>query len=149
MNEWLNKGPEVVQSASQISPSSLTPHISNSGEISFDGPPGFYTPTKNLVALAQAATFCGEGPSQPKSSAKKRWLRQAISEDQCDSPCSRPESPPLSEPVAPPKKRRLPRESVSADGTPPTTPTRTSPPLMHFKVNIAHSFSNFVCKLLP
>jgi len=57
-------------------------------------------------------------------SAKKRWLRQAISEE-CDSPNSRPESPPLlSEKVAPPKKRRIARESLSSENyTPPTTPT--------------------------
>ncbi|XP_019886348.2 uncharacterized protein LOC105276642 isoform X3 [Ooceraea biroi] len=57
-------------------------------------------------------------------SAKKRWLRQAISEE-CESPNSRPESPPLlSEKVAPPKKRRIARESLSSENyTPPTTPT--------------------------
>lgn len=61
-------------------------------------------------------------------SAKKRWLRQAISEE-CDSPNSRPESPPsLSETVAPPKKRRIARESLSSDNyTPPTTPTMLLP----------------------
>ncbi|XP_071640254.1 uncharacterized protein Upset isoform X2 [Temnothorax longispinosus] len=60
-------------------------------------------------------------------SAKKRWLRQAISEE-CDSPNSRPESPPLNETVAPPKKRRIARESLSSDNyTPPTTPTMLLP----------------------
>lgn len=61
-------------------------------------------------------------------SAKKRWLRQAISEE-CDSPNSRPESPPLlSEKVAPPKKRRIARESISSENyTPPTTPTMLLP----------------------
>ncbi|XP_014489459.1 PREDICTED: uncharacterized protein LOC106752340 isoform X3 [Dinoponera quadriceps] len=61
-------------------------------------------------------------------SAKKRWLRQAISEE-CDSPNSRPESPPpLLETVAPPKKRRIARESLSSDNyTPPTTPTMLLP----------------------
>ncbi|EFN88544.1 Histone-lysine N-methyltransferase MLL5 [Harpegnathos saltator] len=61
-------------------------------------------------------------------SAKKRWLRQAISEE-CDSPNSRPDSPPaLLETVAPPKKRRIARESLSSDNyTPPTTPTMLLP----------------------
>ncbi|KAL0106313.1 hypothetical protein PUN28_016201 [Cardiocondyla obscurior] len=67
-------------------------------------------------------------PAMSSGSAKKRWLRQAISEE-CDSPNSRPESPPsLSETVAPPKKRRIARESLSSDNyTPPTTPTMLLP----------------------
>ncbi|KAM0729055.1 Inactive histone-lysine N-methyltransferase 2E [Formica fusca] len=68
------------------------------------------------------------GGGCPTGSAKKRWLRQAISEE-CDSPNSRPESPPsLSETVAPPKKRRIARESISSENyTPPTTPTMLLP----------------------
>lgn len=85
MNEWLNK--TDIQSASAISPSSLTPHMHNSNE--YDGAAGYYTPAKNLNTLAQAANFC-DSSLQPRGSAKKRWLRQAISEDQCDSPNSRP-----------------------------------------------------------
>lgn len=38
------------------------------------------------------------------------------------------ESPPITEAVAPPKKRRLPRESLSKDNSPPTTPTQTTAP---------------------
>lgn len=70
----------------------------------------------------------GGSPAVSTGSAKKRWLRQAISEE-CDSPNSRPESPPsLSETVAPPKKRRIARESLSSDNyTPPTTPTMLLP----------------------
>nr|XP_012218339.1 PREDICTED: LOW QUALITY PROTEIN: uncharacterized protein LOC105669787 [Linepithema humile] len=71
----------------------------------------------------------GGGPvAASTGSAKKRWLRQAISEE-CDSPNSRPESPPsLCETVAPPKKRRIARESLSSDNyTPPTTPTMMLP----------------------
>lgn len=113
MNEWLNKGTDVVQSASSISPSSLTAHITPTENIAYDTNTGFYTPSKNLVALAQAATYCDS--SQSRGNAKKRWLRQAISEDQCDSPSSRPESPPAPEMVAPPKKRRLPRESLPSE----------------------------------
>ncbi|XP_022918651.1 myb-like protein X isoform X2 [Onthophagus taurus] len=111
MNEWLNKGTE--QPPTVISPSlSITPT-----ESVYDTATGFYTPTKNLVALAQAATTFCDNDTQPRVNAKKRWLRQAISEDQCDSPSSsRPESPPISsETLAPPKKRRLPRESLSTE----------------------------------
>lgn len=90
MNEWLNK--TDIQSASAISPSSLTPHIHTSSE--YDTNTGFYTPAKNLSVISQGggtSGFC-ESPAtvQPSGSAKKRWLRQAISEDQCDSPNSRP-----------------------------------------------------------
>lgn len=102
---------------------------------------------KSLATLVQAANsvsgICDSPPQQRKQqaasnnngscpvstgSAKKRWLRQAISEE-CDSPNSRPESPPaLSETVAPPKKRRIARESLSSDNyTPPTTPTMLLP----------------------
>ncbi|KAK0167562.1 hypothetical protein PV327_004943 [Microctonus hyperodae] len=93
---------------------------------------------KSLATLVQAANsvsgLCDSPPQRKQTgivtagcpvssgSAKKRWLRQAISEE-CDSPNSRPESPP-SEMVAPPKKRRIARESISSDNyTPPTTPT--------------------------
>lgn len=38
------------------------------------------------------------------------------------------ESPPVPEMVAPPKKRRLPRESLSTDTSPPATPTSTVAP---------------------
>lgn len=123
MNEWLNKGTDIVQSASSISPSSLTPHITPISDYDSNSNAGFYAPSKNLVALAQAATYC-DTPS--KGNAKKRWLRQAISEDQCDSPCG--ESPSAAEMVAPPKKRKLPRESISND-SPPTTPTTLTPPV--------------------
>lgn len=88
MNEWLNKVPDPVQPASSISPNSLTPHVSSNSDLEINN---FYTtPTKNLVALAQAAAYC-DISLQPRGSAKKRWLRQAISEDHsCDSPSSRP-----------------------------------------------------------
>ncbi|XP_026667382.1 uncharacterized protein LOC108622569 isoform X3 [Ceratina calcarata] len=100
---------------------------------------------KGLATLVQAANsvsgICDSPPQRAKQatagnntvcpvstgSAKKRWLRQAISEE-CDSPNSRPESPPPSEMVAPPKKRRIARESLSSDNyTPPTTPTMLVP----------------------
>lgn len=47
--------------------------------------------------------------------AKKRWLRQAISEDHADSPNGRVGSGEAIECVTPLKKRRLARESMSAD----------------------------------
>lgn len=90
MNEWLNKVPDPVQPASSISPNSLTPHVSNSNSSDMDMSSFYTTPTKNLAALAQAAAYC-DISLQPRGSAKKRWLRQAISEDHsCDSPSSRP-----------------------------------------------------------
>lgn len=128
MNEWLNKGTDI-QPASSISPSSLNPHYSQTNESIYEtNNTAFYAPPKNLTALAQVATFC-ENTSQPKGNAKKRWLRQAIIEDQCDSPSgsTRPESPQNTEMVAPPKKRKLPRESLSTD-SPPSTPTNILPP---------------------
>nr|XP_033327266.1 uncharacterized protein LOC117220916 isoform X4 [Megalopta genalis] len=103
---------------------------------------------KSLATLVQAANsvsgICDSPPQRKQAvaagntgcpvssgSAKKRWLRQAISEE-CDSPNSRPESPPASELVAPPKKRRIARESLSSDNyTPPTTPTMLHPEAAH------------------
>lgn len=109
MNEWLNKSPEPTQSNTEQT------EFYNSG-------------SKSLATLVQAASLCDSPPqtNQKGGNAKKRWLRQAISEE-CDSP--RPESPP-SEMVAPPKKRRLARESLSSEQsfTPPTTPTMLVPP---------------------
>lgn len=90
MNEWLNK--TDIQSASAISPSSLTPHLHAASE--YDTNTGFYGPVKSLSAITQTggtAGFCESSTTvEPRGSAKKRWLRQAISEDQCDSPNSRP-----------------------------------------------------------
>ncbi|KAL3268938.1 hypothetical protein HHI36_008025 [Cryptolaemus montrouzieri] len=108
MNEWLNKTPDSLQTTS----SPLSPHINTE----LDTNTGFYTPTKNVNNTINNVS----NETGPRGSAKKRWLRQAISEDKCDSP---QESPPLSDSVAPPKKRRLPRESISNDNTPPSTPT--------------------------
>ncbi|XP_026687579.1 mucin-5AC-like [Diaphorina citri] len=76
-----------------------------------------------------------ESPEKPAGGcAKKRWLRQAISEE-CESP--RSDSPtPLGESAGPLKKRRLARCSLSSDDknfTPPTTPVpdddTSTPPL--------------------
>ncbi|XP_076266838.1 SET domain-containing protein upSET isoform X1 [Rhynchophorus ferrugineus] len=116
MNEWLNKVPESAAPVTSISPSPLATNAE-------DGT-SYGSSNKNLAALAQAASFC-DNMMQPRGgNAKKRWLRQAISEDHSnDSPSNRAESPPISEAVAPPKKRRLPRESLSSDNSPPNTPT--------------------------
>ncbi|PSN38835.1 hypothetical protein C0J52_12608 [Blattella germanica] len=113
-----------------------------------------HSPSKSLATLAQAANrvalgsstsptphFCrnsvnARGPTSAPGggvgSAKKRWLRQAISEEcdspttnSCASPNSRAGSPPCPDYVTPLKKRRLARESMSSEQsfTPPTTPT--------------------------
>lgn len=65
------------------------------------------------------------------ASAKKRWLRQAISEEidppPVPHPNSRPNSPVGVECLAPLKKRRLARASMSSEvsNTPPSTPNNT------------------------
>ncbi|XP_045620704.2 uncharacterized protein upSET isoform X1 [Procambarus clarkii] len=73
----------------------------------------------------------------PGGSAKKRWLRQAISEETespqfnglCPSPNSRPDSPTGGgDYITPLKKRRLARESMSSElsSTPPSTPVHST-----------------------
>ncbi|CAG2069324.1 unnamed protein product, partial [Timema podura] len=101
MNEWLTQSPV---------PSELK--VDNAQ----------FSPNKCLVQ--------GQGPMRPGGSAKKRWLRQAISEEgeAGVSPSSpRTGSPPCPDYVTPLKKRRLARESMSSEHsvTPPTTPTLT------------------------
>ncbi|CAG9760849.1 unnamed protein product [Ceutorhynchus assimilis] len=117
MNEWLNKTPDPVQLASTMSPVSLVPQSQQQGE---------ETCVTNKNSSAPAASSGEPHPQQHGGNAKKRWLRQAISEDQTHDDASgmcRPESPTICDAVAPPKKRKLPRESLS--NSPPTTPTRT------------------------
>ncbi|XP_070157688.1 uncharacterized protein Upset isoform X1 [Polyergus mexicanus] len=93
-----------------------------------DSPPQRRQQQQPVAASGNNNNNNNNGGGCPTGSAKKRWLRQAISEE-CDSPNSRPESPPsLSETVAPPKKRRIARESISSENyTPPTTPTMLLP----------------------
>ncbi|KAJ8666829.1 hypothetical protein QAD02_008491 [Eretmocerus hayati] len=121
MNEWLKETPESQSQSTELSSTESSEFLSQN-----------YA-SKGLATLVQAASsvsnVCDSTPqkicsSAPTGSAKKRWLRQAISEE-CDSPnSSRPESPPTIDRVAPPKKRRIARESLSSDNyTPPTTPT--------------------------
>ncbi|XP_076236195.1 SET domain-containing protein upSET [Calliopsis andreniformis] len=158
MNEWLKESPDPPQAnVPQVSPLPALPSapLSNamnplckSSDFSLpnDSSAEFLSQSyaaKSLATLVQAANsvsgICDSPPQRKQAvagnslcpvstgSAKKRWLRQAISEE-CDSPNSRPESPPASEMVAPPKKRRIARESLSSDNyTPPTTPTMLIP----------------------
>lgn len=137
MNEWLSKSPEHPALAHDFSPTAEAPPPTAQPESSL--PPGapklsnlsnrlFSFPvvdTKSLEVKVHPVkdprlVFDGRAPSgTPAGFGKKRWLRQAISEE-CDAPhgqCS-PPCPPDN--VTPLKKRRLARESLSSD--PPTTP---------------------------
>lgn len=106
MNEWLNKPEPMPSTASAISPSlslhtpTIEPLASEqqaASSVEYYSPGG--TSNKSLATLVQAATLCDSPPQagggrnlgggQGAGNAKKRWLRQAISEE-CDSPCSRP-----------------------------------------------------------
>ncbi|XP_049844073.1 uncharacterized protein LOC126297385 isoform X1 [Schistocerca gregaria] len=104
MNEWLSKSPD---------PPAVPP---------LPSPPVPSDCPRSSAGLEPGINRLVQGPA----SAKKRWLRQAISEE-CDSPSpnSRPDSPPSQDYVTPLKKRRLARTSVSSERsfTPPTTPT--------------------------
>lgn len=154
MNEWLKESPDPPQAhISQISPIPALPPAPLTNPVNqLSKSTDFLSPTdpssefltqsyaaKSLATLVQAANsvsgICNSPPQRRQTipgnsscsgstgSAKKRWLRQAISEE-CDSPNSRPESPPSEMVAAPPKKRRIARESLSSDNyTPPTTPT--------------------------
>ncbi|CAL8093955.1 unnamed protein product [Orchesella dallaii] len=85
---------------------------------------GLTTPSNNFLSVPAP-----NGPLD-NASAKKRWLRQAISEetDPAAAPVpnsnSRPDSPTGVECLAPLKKRRLARASMSSEvsNTPPSTP---------------------------
>lgn len=68
MNEWLNKTPEALPNTT----SPLLLHINNT-EVETNS--NLNTPLKSAG-----------NESGPKGSAKKRWLRQAINEDKCESP---------------------------------------------------------------
>lgn len=149
MNEWLNKSPE--SSVSQLPQQSTSPVVTSipttlslQTQSASSRPLELQTTSlsvsplttsevtsspcrQSLATLVQAANICSASSAAHPTggNAKKRWLRQAISEE-CDSPNSRPESPHAPEMIAPPKKRRLARESLSSEQsfTPPTTPTR-------------------------
>ena len=160
MNEWLKESPEPNLHSSDARTEGLL--------CGSEQPPEFLPQnyaTKGLATLVKAAHsvsgICDSPPQRGKQStpapsassgsAKKRWLRQAISEE-CDSPnSSRPESPP-SEMVAPPKKRRIARESLSSDNyTPPTTPTMMQQDHIHPhrpSINEVGSFLSVIINLL-
>ncbi|XP_063991595.1 uncharacterized protein LOC135170030 [Diachasmimorpha longicaudata] len=149
MNEWLRESPDLSQLPPRTLPLVSTIPVSKESPKGSDQLSSDYLNqsmnygTKSLATLVQAANSVSgicDSPPQRKSvvcgnnslnsqclvssgSAKKRWLRQAISEE-CDSPNSRRDSPPSEIVAAPPKKRRIARESLSSDNyTPPTTPT--------------------------
>lgn len=135
MNEWLSKSPEHsnqhdfspttdlptpnAQSESTLPPGA--PKLSNLSNRLFSFPVG----DKSLelkVDSAKDSRHVFEGRSASGTSAgygKKRWLRQAISEE-CDAPHGQGSPPCPPDHVTPLKKRRLARESLSSD--PPTTP---------------------------
>ena len=89
----------------------------------FKTPDGGSTPEPGKTVLPYMKPLSPEGVNNNLVSsgsgsagfAKKRWLRQAISEDHCDSPNSRTGSGDAVECVTPLKKRRLARESMSAE----------------------------------
>ncbi|XP_060528091.1 uncharacterized protein LOC132703064 [Cylas formicarius] len=125
MNEWLNKAPEPVQAASSIYPPSLVPHISptaiDDAEMKvFGSGTGIGTCYSDNSASHQ------QQQQQRGGNAKKRWLRQAISEDHSSEGFSyRPDSPLSNEMVAPPKKRKLPRESLSSENSLQSAPPKS------------------------
>lgn len=136
MSEWLHESPDsrygafgtVASTAEPILPSQYIRRPSYSHTVpSTTGPAGQPSPSSS-----------GAPTGIPDSgSAKKRWLRQAISEEtdplnfNHPSPTStnnsRPNSPAV-ECAAPLKKRRLARASMSSEvsNTPPSTPTPSS-----------------------
>ncbi|XP_037087911.1 inactive histone-lysine N-methyltransferase 2E-like [Pollicipes pollicipes] len=120
MTEWLNE--TVV---------TVVRHVSDGGD-----PcelPSMYTrgarspPVQRRASLSVGPAPAAASPpaAQLGGSAKKRWLRQAISEEgepeqlngNCASPVSRPESPGATDYFTPLKKRRLARSSVSSELT--------------------------------
>ncbi|XP_068231023.1 microtubule-associated protein futsch isoform X4 [Palaemon carinicauda] len=132
MNEWLNETVDpVMPTVCSISVGDLP-----------SGVPTCYmrspaTPLRRSVSVTQGTISSIQGTflnlDMPGGSAKKRWLRQAISEESetphfnglCPSPNSRPDSPTgVGDYITPLKKRRLARESMSSEqsSTPPTTP---------------------------
>ncbi|KAL0276870.1 UNVERIFIED_CONTAM: hypothetical protein PYX00_004343 [Menopon gallinae] len=134
MNEWLNKSPE--HSNQEFSPSVEVPLPSLQAESSL--PPGapklsnlsnrLFSPIGDDKSLDLKVDpikdprilLDGRTPSgTPAGFGKKRWLRQAISEE-CDAPQGQGSPPCPPDNVTPLKKRRLARESLSSD--PPTTP---------------------------
>ena len=171
MNEWLKEAPEPTSNQtpriSSPSANSLVHQNVRSQNANFgtsaDSTGEFLAQTfaaKGLATLVQAAnkvsgivdsppvrTAGNSGCTGNTGSAKKRWLRQAISEE-CESPNGRPESPVGEVVVAPPKKRRFARESLSGDNyTPPTTPTMIAPDVNSASSGMGNNevIMNFLC----
>lgn len=132
MNEWLNETVDPVMPVG--SPSGVT-------EVHSTGVPTCYmrspaTPLRRSTSVNQVVSGTVLNLDLPGGSAKKRWLRQAISEETespqlnglCPSPNSRPDSPTGGDYITPLKKRRLARESMSSEqsSTPPSTPVHST-----------------------
>ncbi|XP_047495875.1 uncharacterized protein LOC125043667 isoform X2 [Penaeus chinensis] len=132
MNEWLNETVDPVMPVG--SPSGVT-------EVHSTGVPTCYmrspaTPLRRSTSVNQVVPGTVLNLDLPGGSAKKRWLRQAISEETespqlnglCPSPNSRPDSPTGGDYITPLKKRRLARESMSSEqsSTPPSTPVHST-----------------------
>ncbi|XP_076041232.1 SET domain-containing protein upSET isoform X2 [Oratosquilla oratoria] len=139
MNEWLNETVDPVYPGGAVG---------GVADLS-TGVPTCYM--RSPAPQLRRSTSCGQvaapGPAPPVPptgdppgggcSAKKRWLRLAISEETetlptvngiCPSPNSRPDSPTGGDYITPLKKRRLARESMSSElsSTPPSTPIHSS-----------------------
>ncbi|CAL4133750.1 unnamed protein product [Meganyctiphanes norvegica] len=129
MNEWMNETVDPVLPTS-------------SGTAEFvPGVQECYmrSPATILRRSVSAAPIVPGAPVPSVCSAKKRWLRQAISEENpatehmqlngiCSSP-SRPDSPSAGgDYITPLKKRRMARESMSSEqsSTPPSTPVHSN-----------------------
>ncbi|ROT64638.1 hypothetical protein C7M84_017420 [Penaeus vannamei] len=141
MNEWLNETVDPVMPVG--SPSGVT-------EVHSTGVPTCYmrspaTPLRRSTSVNQVVPGTVLNLDLPGGSAKKRWLRQAISEETespqlnglCPSPNSRPGGCMIVHPnrlpnwrdlQTPLKKRRLARESMSSEqsSTPPSTPVHST-----------------------
>lgn len=126
MSEWR------IGSGSHASPSLPSQYMRKTNAILTA--PGATTPPVQPSTSSASANFLVlpvANGNLDNASAKKRWLRQAISEETdpsaVPSPNSRPSSPVGVECLAPLKKRRLARASMSSEvsNTPPSTPNNT------------------------
>ncbi|XP_042225569.1 uncharacterized protein LOC121868730 isoform X3 [Homarus americanus] len=132
MNEWLNENVDPVLPGGNITGVAELP----------SGVPTCYmrspaTPLRRSSVNQSVIQGTILNLEMPGGSAKKRWLRQAISEETespqfnglCPSPNSRPDSPTGGgDYITPLKKRRLARESMSSElsSTPPSTPVHST-----------------------
>ncbi|KAK8720975.1 hypothetical protein OTU49_013002 [Cherax quadricarinatus] len=132
MNEWLNENVDPVLPGGNITGVAELP----------SGVPTCYmrspaTPLRRSSVNQTVIQGTLLNLDMPGGSAKKRWLRQAISEETesphfnglCPSPNSRPDSPTGGgDYITPLKKRRLARESMSSEvsSTPPSTPVHST-----------------------